>query len=77
MKHMILLIVVTWHEIHVFILEISFFLLIKKIKKILSLSLSLTITGQQRLIERQPLQISKSAPLGTRARHINFSLNIS
>lgn len=77
MKRMILLIVVAWHEIHVFILEISFFLLIKKNKKILSLSLSLTITGQQRLIERQPLQISKSAPLGTRVRHTNFSLNIS
>ena len=78
MKRMILLIVVAWHEIHVFILEISFFLLIKKNKKnTVSLSLSLTITGQQRLIERQPLQISKSAPLGTRVRHINFSLNIS
>ena len=32
MKRMILLIVVAWREIHVFILEISFFLFIKKNK---------------------------------------------
>ena len=59
MKHMILLIVVTWYEIHVFILEISFFLLIKKI-----LSLSLSHNYRSEKINRAPTiadkQISSS-----------------
>ena len=53
MKRMILLIVVAWHEIHVFILEISFFLLIKKNKKN-TVSLSLSHNSRSAKINRAP-----------------------
>lgn len=63
MKRMILLIVVAWHEIHVFILEISFFLLIKKNKKN-TVSLSLSHNYRSAKINRAPTiadkQISSS-----------------